>query len=68
MQYEALISHKDWTRNWVQVIRGQEAQAVAQLPDFSVMAGEQAKATGTDEKKVNQENGDYKPAYKKRLL
>ena len=65
---QELMRHSDINltmSRYTHILRGQEAQAIAQLPDFSVMAGEQAKATGTDEKKVGQENGAYKPAYKK---
>ena len=50
---------------YTHILRGQEAQAIDQLPDFSFIGKEHVRATGTDDKKAEQENGAYKPAYKK---
>ncbi len=62
---QELMRHSDINltmSRYTHALRGQTAKAVESLPDFTILADQRQKATGTD---VQTADGDYKPAYKK---
>jgi integrase len=66
---QTILRHSDvnLTLNaYTHILRGQESEAVENLPDLSFTGGQSQKATGTDGGPVGEDKSAYKPAYKKR--
>jgi len=65
---QTILRHSDvnLTLNaYTHTLRGQESEAVENLPDLSFAGGQSQRATGTDDAPVGTDNSAYKPAYKK---
>jgi len=64
---QTILRHSDvnLTLNaYTHLLRGQEAQAVENLPYLSLPTKENQKATGTDGREIEPSQSAYKPAYK----
>jgi len=65
---QTILRHSDvnLTLNaYTHTLRGQESEAVENLPDLSFAGGQSQRATGTDGAPVGTDKSAYKPAYKK---
>ena len=65
---QSLMRHSDINltmSRYTHVFRGQESEAVANLPDLSSPSKEQQRLMGTDDRAAESAESAYKPAYKK---
>ena len=65
---QSIMRHSDINltmSRYSHVFSGQESEAVAKLPDFSMVGQQQAKATGTDGETVHTAKNTYSKTYSK---